>query len=523
MKSVVFRNFAQDASMLHERLTMDMFRNLGLPYLREAHAKLYINGVYEGLFLAVEPIDTRFLTSHFGESDGYLFEFNWNGDGYHWDYLGDDPALYVPDRFEPKNHESDPQPGWIVDMLRAISRSTDADFPAAVSRYLDIDTFLAHAAVEQFMAEWDGLLGETGTTNFYLYRRRADDRAVVIVWDKEATFTNFDWSIWRNTERNAVLRRALRVPAFRKRYLDTLAETARIAGGADGWLAQESERLVEQIRSAAMEDPNRVCAIDGSYVRCDVLELQGGWEWVKGFVAQRRAFVGQELLDGQYQLPADVLHSGSACQLATGAARLTPGALVRLDLPRVDRGEKWADQFPLPAEMNGIRVRMGGRDSPLIGIDPGGILVQVPFELPCGPQSVEVTEAGTTTNAITVENRPSSPGIFAVVHGDGSPVDAKRPASALERIVLYGTGFGNPGTELATGVPAPASPLVTLKDPVRARIGGQTAAVIWAGFVAGYAGLQQIVLEVPPGVHGAAPLELIMHEEIGTPYEVLVQ
>jgi uncharacterized protein (TIGR03437 family) len=62
-----------------------------------------------------------------------------------------------------------------------------------------------------------------------------------------------------------------------------------------------------------------------------------------------------------------------------------------------------------------------------------------------------------------------------------------------------------------------------LKDPVRARIGGQTAAVIWAGFVAGYAGLQQIVLEVPPGVHGAAPLELIMHEEIGTPYEVLVQ
>src|SRR5690348_2392968 len=47
MKSFVMRNSADDPSMLHERLTMGVFQALGLPFLRTAHAKLYVNDVYE--------------------------------------------------------------------------------------------------------------------------------------------------------------------------------------------------------------------------------------------------------------------------------------------------------------------------------------------------------------------------------------------------------------------------------------------------------------------------------------------
>src|SRR5262245_40972223 len=43
LKSFVLRNNTQDASNLHERLTMLLFRRLGVPAPREAHAKLFVN------------------------------------------------------------------------------------------------------------------------------------------------------------------------------------------------------------------------------------------------------------------------------------------------------------------------------------------------------------------------------------------------------------------------------------------------------------------------------------------------
>ena len=99
MRSFNTRNFAEDASMMHERLTMLMFARMSLPYLREAHARFFVNGQYAGIYLILEPIDTRFLNTHFDETDGYLYEFKWTGTPYHFEYLGGDSALYVPTHF----------------------------------------------------------------------------------------------------------------------------------------------------------------------------------------------------------------------------------------------------------------------------------------------------------------------------------------------------------------------------------------------------------------------------------------
>src|SRR3989441_12338143 len=49
MKSFILRNHTQDASAMHERLSMLLFRRLGIPAVREAHAKLYVNNSYVGL------------------------------------------------------------------------------------------------------------------------------------------------------------------------------------------------------------------------------------------------------------------------------------------------------------------------------------------------------------------------------------------------------------------------------------------------------------------------------------------
>ncbi|MDD4253570.1 MAG: CotH kinase family protein, partial [Methanoculleus horonobensis] len=46
-----------DPTMMRERLSMDLFHALGQPAPRTKYFDLYINGVYEGLYIHVERVD----------------------------------------------------------------------------------------------------------------------------------------------------------------------------------------------------------------------------------------------------------------------------------------------------------------------------------------------------------------------------------------------------------------------------------------------------------------------------------
>ncbi len=46
LKSIILRNQTQDPSNMHERISMQLFRRLGVKVSREAFAKLYINNAY---------------------------------------------------------------------------------------------------------------------------------------------------------------------------------------------------------------------------------------------------------------------------------------------------------------------------------------------------------------------------------------------------------------------------------------------------------------------------------------------
>ena len=105
-----------------------------------------------------------------------------------------------------------------------------------VSGFLDLKQFLKHVAVENYLAEADGLLGLWGMNNFYLYRFAETGRFQFIPWDKDVTFGNPVQSIGFNTDSNVLTRRALSQRELYESYLDSLQETAK---EAEGWLEQE--------------------------------------------------------------------------------------------------------------------------------------------------------------------------------------------------------------------------------------------------------------------------------------------
>ena len=283
LKSVVLRNNVQDASQLHERIAMRLFARLGRPAPREAHVRLYVNDDYAGLYSVVEAIDKVFLADRFGQDGGYLYEYDYDpaDPPYRFEYRGAQPSAYSPKPFKPVTHEQDPDARPIAEMVRAITETPDADFQGTVSNYLHLEGFVAHAAVEAFLAETDGLLGDWGMNNFYLYRFQGTSVSTVIPWDKSEAFkAGVTASVWRNVDdvppssRNALMVRAMQQPALRGVFLDTLlwcaqiadaselSETAASGAAATGWLEREVRRAADQVREAVREDRAAPFAFD---------------------------------------------------------------------------------------------------------------------------------------------------------------------------------------------------------------------------------------------------------------------
>jgi spore coat protein CotH len=274
LKSMVLDNLTQDPSMLKERVVMRFFAEMGMPAPRVAHVRLFVNDAFAGLYTVVESIDKDFLKRTLNENDGYLYEFKYT-DPYGFEYLGSDLEKYA-EFFEPKTHERDSMASLyrpIRELAWAVSESPDSMFVSSTNEYLDLRMFLTYVAVENFLADHDGILGDWGMNNFYLYRFEGKSLSQILPWDKDSSFWGVDYDIWTNMEANALARRALREPPLRRIYLEALRRCAELAlrqpeplpGIARrrsldepppqaGWLEREVNFIYSQIREIAQFD-----------------------------------------------------------------------------------------------------------------------------------------------------------------------------------------------------------------------------------------------------------------------------
>lgn len=272
LKAMILANAVQDPAMLNRRLSMTVFAALELPAPRVVHARVFVNGEYVGLYEAVEAIEKAFLKRAFGwdssgkhrRDEGHLFEYKWD-DGYDWSYFGYDLERYAR-LFEPKTHELDAPTALYapVDaMFRAFNEASDADFEREVGRYLYLAVFIRHLAVERFLSDVDGFLGDWGPNNFFIYRFEGRDLSAVIPWDKDSTFFNLYDDIYRGFERTVLGRRILALPALRRAFLESLIDCASTVsqpawpGSEMSWLEAEMLRERAQILEAAQQDGNK--------------------------------------------------------------------------------------------------------------------------------------------------------------------------------------------------------------------------------------------------------------------------
>ena len=175
---------------------------------------------------------------------------------------------------------------------------------------------------------------------------------------------------------------------------------------------------------------------------------------------------------------------------------------------------------PLPRNLEGLAVKIGGIDTPLFYVGPEQVNAQVPYELPTNTAvAVVVTVNGKVSPPGAILISPVQPGVFsyqdgevtrgAVLDEQSRPVDASNPAARGGVIQIFATGLGDTDQTVETGDPAPADPPARITRQVEVTIGGLLATVHFAGLAPGFTGLYQVNAMVPSGLPpGDAPLVL---------------
>lgn len=270
-KTMVLDNLYQDQSLMREKLSFLVFEAMGIPAPALAHARVTVNDEYWGVYTLVESVSKPFLKARIGEESGNLFDYEYAA---HWDFtvIGEGTAdQYVPSPFQPQTNEDHLDASGLVAFVRAINETPDATFSRDIAAWLDVPRFLNYLAVENALAETDGMVGEQGVNNFYLYQYGGQNRFVFIPWDKETCLQSGSWPLMQRVETNVLTRRLLADPANQAAYA---AAVKRASGFVNSrWLLPQMEQTYALIRNAVLTDTKK--PVDNDTFELGIQGLRG--------------------------------------------------------------------------------------------------------------------------------------------------------------------------------------------------------------------------------------------------------
>jgi spore coat protein CotH len=263
LKSFVLDNLTQDPTGIKETAAMRFFTRMGIRAPRETHTRLYVNGVYAGLYGLVESVDKTMMGRVFGsigdnvQNDGYLFEYNYVlGSPWRFTYEGSALAPYKA-RFDIKTNETHAESviwGPIEELVRLVNDTSSTLFEQTIGPRLNLPEFVRYIAGQNFIAQDDGFNGYDGMNNFFFYRLENSTSHTFIAWDEDVAFLHPAFGITTRNDQNVLTRKTLELPAYQTQYFSVLLEAAT---SATDWLRPEMQRQFDMIHDAMIEDTQK--------------------------------------------------------------------------------------------------------------------------------------------------------------------------------------------------------------------------------------------------------------------------
>ena len=191
LKTLQLHSMNLDPSQLHDRLGYWLFRQMGVPAPRAIHAKLYINGVYNGLFSLVEQIDEQFADYHFPDGTGNIYKEIWpihsNGN------IQSDKKFYqslVTNKKQGVNNNI------IKSFAENMVNANDSEIQTIIENHMDLNQMLSYVVVDRAIRHDDGPFhwycgwGQCEPHNFFWYENPSTRKIHLIPWDLDNAFEN---------------------------------------------------------------------------------------------------------------------------------------------------------------------------------------------------------------------------------------------------------------------------------------------------------------------------------------------
>jgi uncharacterized protein (TIGR03437 family) len=220
---------------------------------------------------------------------------------------------------------------------------------------------------------------------------------------------------------------------------------------------------------------------------------------IQAGIAERSVRVGR-------QGSAPIVRQGSLTHGATQRSDtpIAPGTLISIYGANLAEAQSSSRGAPLPTNLDGAEVLLGGEPLPLLFASPGQINAQVPYSLPTNTtHQIVVRRNGAVSVPEAFAVADAQPGIFTVnQQGVGQAVvlgpdqlniaDPAHPARRGQPIVIYCTGLGQVSERIQPGQSSPFNPLASTISQVAATVGGRSAQVLFSGLTPGFSGLYQV-------------------------------
>lgn len=221
MDKLHLNNSVQDESYLCEWICADIARDAKVPATRVSHARVWLNGRDLGLYVLKEGFDTPFLTRHFDDATGNLYDGG---------FLQDvDVDLEKDSGKGPDDHND-------LHTLKAACEEPDAALRwPAIEKNLDVDAFLSFMAFELMTCHWDGYT--PNKNNYRIYFDSKDGRARFLPHGMDQMFQDPGFPILEFPP-TIVSSAVMHNPEWRKRYKARIVELLPLF---------EAKRLLERL------------------------------------------------------------------------------------------------------------------------------------------------------------------------------------------------------------------------------------------------------------------------------------
>lgn len=194
LKKLNLNNLYQDPTFMREKLFLDFLQQQGLYGPRAAYARLYINGTYWGLYLAIDQIDKTFLQWNFGNKTGNLYKGDVNTSACaDLSYHGTIQSYY--NCYELKTNEILNDWSDLINLTYQINMTTGQQFRDSLEAVLNTNSFLGAWAACNLFADFDSY-SYRFIHNYYIYHDAYTDKFEWITWDVSTAFgLDIPWSI----------------------------------------------------------------------------------------------------------------------------------------------------------------------------------------------------------------------------------------------------------------------------------------------------------------------------------------